>query len=90
MLIIISYEQYCKDYEIITNVLQCAHHRANANQEMVHVTQMMSVEKGLNVEREIAQNFLNRIVVMSQMVTISNTYYLMIDNSSKIKALKIP
>ena len=55
---------------------------------MVHVTQMMSVEKDLNVELGIAQNSLNRIVVMSQMVTISHTYYLKIENSSKI--LKIP
>ena len=53
---------------------------------MVHVTQMMSVDRGLNVEREIAQNFLNRTVVMSQMVTISNTYYLIIESSSKIKS----
>ena len=52
---------------------------------MVHVTQMMSVDTGLNVEREIAQNFLNRIVVMSQMVTIPHTYYIMIENSSKLK-----
>ena len=51
---------------------------------MVHVTQMMSVDRGLNVEREIAQNFLNRIVVMSQMVTISHTNYQMIVKSSKI------
>ena len=65
---------------MMQNVLQCAHHRANANQEMVHVTQMMSVEKDLNVELGIARNSLNRIVVMSQMVTISNTYYLMIHN----------
>ena len=70
---------------MIENILQCAHHRANANQEMVHVTQMMSVDTGLNVEREIAQNFLNRIVVMSQMVTISYTFYLITENSSRIK-----
>ena len=56
---------------------------------MVHVTQMMSVDKGLNVEREIAQNFLNRTVVMSQMVTISYTFYLITENSSRIKASKI-
>ena len=56
---------------------------------MVHVTQMMSVDTGLNVEREIAQNFLNRIVVMSQMVTISYTLYLITENSSRIKASKI-
>ena len=76
-----SYEQYCDDYKIILNVSQFAHHQANANQEMVHVTQMMSVDRGLNVEREIAQNFLNKIVVMSQMVTISHSYYIMIENS---------
>ena len=55
---------------IVVNILQCAHHQANANQEMVHVTQMMSVERDLNVELGIARNSLNRIVVMSQMVTI--------------------
>ena len=70
---------------MIENVLQCAHHRANANQEMVHVTQMTSVEKDLNVELGIARNSLNRIVVMSQMVTISHTYYLRIEiNADKL------
>ena len=78
---IISYEQYCDDYKIILNVSQFAHHQANANQEMVHVTQMMSVDRGLNVEREIAQNFLNRTVVMSQMVIIFYPYYLIKDTS---------
>ena len=62
----------------MANILQCAHPRANANQEMVHVTQMMSVEKDLNVELGIARNSLSRIVVMSQMVTISHTNYIMI------------
>ena len=68
---VISYEQYCDDYKIILNVSQFAHHQANANQELVHVIQMMSVEKDLDVELGIAQNCLIRIVVISQMVTIS-------------------